>query len=815
MQRGKPGNWVIFAAVAGFALVGCKPTADTGGSKEVGNRGRTADAQYTEISGTNLTSTTASTVTVTLRSKGGIPLAGIVPTFTVSPLSANDFNFQCTASNSAGVSNCSFRSYDAGVTKTLQLTSPVVKTGNSVTVTRAASEIRVTTQPTSATVVNTNNSAVVQLFDPLGTQVTGDSSTVITATLTTVSNTNLSGLTPTLRVGGVACSPCTLTATAGEAQFAGANAIRVNTSGSYKLVFSAPGLTSGTSNTFTSVNDTAAQLIFTTQPSTSVAPNEIFPTQPIVSIADATGNLVTTGGCETNTVELSLVVAAGLGTGTLVGDVADSGSGGVVSYANNSLRIDRNAGTPNSYKINADDNPNCASGALTNAQSSTMTVSDVGIPAALQFSQQPSSATTTGTVIPRQPKVRVVDSSGNLVSNNQTLSITLSAGASCPGVVIGGTNPRTVVNGVATFTDITLTHAAPPQNCQITASAAGVTSALSSVSRVTAAGVTGAALQWVNQPTTAGKNQNILAAGPASLTVRVVDSGGNLVAGDNSTTVSISKTPTTGTLSGTVTTTVSAGVATFSDLKIDTVGAYALVASAAGLTSATSNSFVIDNSGVATSLLLSSSDGADVDTEPDDYDSTITAGTVFDRMPIVRVVDPNGALVSTADGIPVTIECSNPAGCSLIGFPTTVYTSGGIADFNVSGASLRINTPMGNNLAIRATATSASLNAGTTQGPIVGSPAAASNSTSSVSILCPSAAGVADGVAFVFVKDQFGNVRVGDAVTGAWTNACSGSCSTTDSTGKSTCSFSCPAAGTTTFSVTAPAAITSTATCGF
>src|SRR5688572_17840671 len=110
-MHGKSKALLRAALAAAILLAGCKPTVGTEGNATVGNRGRTADAAFSEVSATDLTSTTASTVTVTLRSKGGAPLLGVTPTISVTPLSANDFNFQCGASDAFGVALCSFRSF--------------------------------------------------------------------------------------------------------------------------------------------------------------------------------------------------------------------------------------------------------------------------------------------------------------------------------------------------------------------------------------------------------------------------------------------------------------------------------------------------------------------------------------------------------------------------------------------------------------------------------------------------------------------------------------------------------------------------------
>jgi hypothetical protein len=108
-----------------------------------------------------------------------------------------------------------------------------------------------------------------------------------------------------------------------------------------------------------------------------------------------------------------------------------------------------------------------------------------------------------------------------------------------------------------------------------------------------------AKLAFGQQPTNTVVNTSISPA----VTVEVEDSFGNVETGDNtdSVTMAIGTNPGGGTLSGTNPVTVSAGVATFSNLSINAVGnGYTLTASSGSLTGATSNPFNITNSAPTT-----------------------------------------------------------------------------------------------------------------------------------------------------------------------------------------------------------------------
>ena len=99
-------------------------------------------------------------------------------------------------------------------------------------------------------------------------------------------------------------------------------------------------------------------------------------------------------------------------------------------------------------------------------------------------------------------------------------------------------------------------------------------------------------LLFLQQPTNTTAGQTISPA----VTVEIVDQFGNVVTSDNSDTVTltIGTNPGGGTLSGTLTVTVSGGIATFADLSIDLIGeGYTLRAMTTALTDADSGAFSI------------------------------------------------------------------------------------------------------------------------------------------------------------------------------------------------------------------------------
>jgi S-adenosylmethionine hydrolase len=121
---------------------------------------------------------------------------------------------------------------------------------------------------------------------------------------------------------------------------------------------------------------------------------------------------------------------------------------------------------------------------------------------------------------------------------------------------------------------------------------ATVTSSITGSASVTVNPAAADHLLFLQQPTNTAAGQTISPV----VTVEIVDQFGNVLTNDNSDTVTVAlgNNPGGGTLSGTLTITVSAGVATFSDLSIDQIGdGYTLFASANGLTAIESNPFSI------------------------------------------------------------------------------------------------------------------------------------------------------------------------------------------------------------------------------
>jgi hypothetical protein len=148
------------------------------------------------------------------------------------------------------------------------------------------------------------------------------------------------------------------------------------------------------------------------------------------------------------------------------------------------------------------------------------------------------------------------------------------------GGMLGGTLTMTANQGVATFSDLTLTKAASGYTLSVSGS--GVGSATTSAITVTPAVASQLVIQTQPSPTAT--------AGQPFATQPVIyeeDQYGNVETGDNSTVVSAALNSGAGPLQGTTTVTVSGGVATFTNLADNTAESITLKFTSGGLTPVT------------------------------------------------------------------------------------------------------------------------------------------------------------------------------------------------------------------------------------
>jgi len=254
-----------------------------------------------------------------------------------------------------------------------------------------------------------------------------------------------------------------------------------------------------------------------------------------------------------------------------------------------------------------------------------------GAPASLSFTVQPPDG-TAGVALTPAVEVQVFDAFGNPVLSDNSTSVTLARIGGDPAATLGGGGPVTVSNGVAVFNAITVDLVG--NDYQLQAAATGLTGDTSQVFEIFPGAA--AALRFDVQPSTTLVNSAITPA----VVVSLRDAFGNLVAGDNSTEISLILNGPGAALLNYTPTVVTGGLASFPGLAVDTAGVgYSLDAQASPgpLPTQTSALFNITESASTTSILSISPAGSQ------------TVGQAYEVVVDVTGVTPTG-LVTVDDG---------------------------------------------------------------------------------------------------------------------------------------------------------------------
>ncbi|MES2179726.1 MAG: cohesin domain-containing protein [Gemmatimonadota bacterium] len=323
------------------------------------------------------------------------------------------------------------------VTLTFSSSGLTPATSNSITtVAGPPAVVHITTQPAGA-----------QSGALLATQPVID----IRDNASSVATTATNAVTATLNgAGGTLSGTTTVNAVNGFATFTD---LRVTGAGSYTITFSSSGLTPATSSSFTITAVPATQLAVTTQPA-GAASGVAFTTQPVVQVRDASNGLV---GTAADAVTATLNGAGG----TLTGTTTVNAVNGVATFTNLVIT------GPGSYTITF------SAAGLTPANSASLTVTP-GPDNKLAMQTQPVGGATLTT----QPVVRVEDANSVLTTSNRSVTATLNGG----GGTLGGTATVNAVNGIATFTNLTVTGAG---TYTLTFSSSGVTPVISAPFTIT------------------------------------------------------------------------------------------------------------------------------------------------------------------------------------------------------------------------------------------------------------------------------------------------------------------------------------------
>jgi len=335
------------------------------------------------------------------------------------------------------------------------------------------------------------------------------------------------------------------------------------------LLLSAGALLVGSCTDSTSPGPLAARMSFLVQPQATGAGMPMSP-PIVVALEDASGQTVT--GAKG---PVTLALGANPGHARLAGSTTVDAVNGVATFRGLSLGV-----SDTGYTLTA------SSPGVGTETSDTFSIT-AGPAARLVFETQPISANAGAPITPAVT-VRVVDGFGNPT----TSSVVVTLATTTVGVALQGTTSVAAVNGMATFSDLSM--AQPGAGYVLAASAVGMTPVFSNAFSIFPGSP--AKLVFTVEPAYA---QIGLALSPP-VQVAIQDSFGNPTpSATNAITLALGANPGNATLSGTLTANAVGGVASFGNLKLDQPGVgYTLVASSGALTGATSQPFRVDTARV-------------------------------------------------------------------------------------------------------------------------------------------------------------------------------------------------------------------------
>jgi hypothetical protein len=499
-----------------------------------------------------------------------------------------------------------------------------VATGATFTATATAgpaAQLVFTVQPSNATSASAIIPAVVvALRDQYG-NATAATNNVTMAIGTNPSTGSLSGTR-------------TVAAVNGSATFSNLSIDKAGTG--YTLSATSAGLTGTTSTAFNVGAGAAANLAIAGGDNVAAVINTATSPAPSVLVTDAAGNPV-------SGVTVTFTADGARGSTMPANGQVQSGVNGIATLGAWTM-----SGTAGAHTLTA----TLDSRSVTfHATASTAAASVIDI---LSGNGQTDTA---GTVADAPLVVRVRDGSGNLVAG-AVVSWTVTNGK-----VNGSTGTVTTVTGATGQASVALTLS---ETAGTGATSATATLGNGATALFSATAVAGAPTQLA---ITAQPPASVTAAATISaITVGLRDAFGNPATGTNSVAIAFGNNPGGGLLGGTKTQNAVGGTAIFNDLSIAKSGAaYTLVASATGLTSATTNAFTVVAGAAAGLAIVQGDNGGGV------------AGSTSSPAPQVRVTDAygnnvvgasvtysvvsGGGSVTPADGI-VT---SNGSGVAALG----------------------------------------------------------------------------------------------------------------------------------------------------
>ena len=503
----------------------------------------------------------------------------------------------------------------------------------------AATRLQFTSSPgTTRTNAAFANQPVVRATDDLG---------ALDPTFTGAVTIAIKGGTGT--AGAALAGTVTMNAVGGIADFAGTNLAIDYVGVSYQLSASSGGLNSTATNDSAQFTITADRLIVTASPANPTTAGA--PLAVTVAAQDGAGHTDSTF-----TGNITLAIQTNPTSATLAGTSSKAAAGGTASFGGAGEASIARPGT--GYTLRA------SSGTLATDDSQPFDIVS-GAATKLVFSSSPSDS-TAGVAFTTQPSVEVQDAVGNIVTTYSG-NVTLAIGTNPGGGTLAGTTTVAVSNGVAAFTGLNIDKSGTGYT--LAASSTGLTGGTSTSFTISPAAA--ATLAFVATP----GNTRAAAAFTNQPVVEAQDAFGNR-ATSFSGAVTLAIKPGTGTvgaaLGGTTTVNASNGVASFSGLSIDRIGAaYQLSASAGGLTGADSGAFNITANGLAFTL------------QP--------ADTVAGQPILVKVAAQDGqgnTDTSFTGNVTLVLKNAGRGGPGLFG-TTTVAAVAGVADFTSANVNIR------------------------------------------------------------------------------------------------------------------------------
>ncbi len=418
-----------------------------------------------------------------------------------------------------------------------------------------------------------------------------------------------------------------VTAINGVATFSG---LMMNQAGVYSLSVASNGM-AGATTSFFNVNAAAAtQLVATTEPPSTGTVGAGFEVD--ITAEDSFGNVDPTFNGS-----VTLALASNPAGGTLGGTLTATAVNGVATFSGLTINT-----TGSGYTLKA-----TAQG-LTNATTSVIDVTPPAVATQLVVTTQPPSSVNAGSsfglVVEAEDGFGTVDTTFNGI-----VTVNNPAG----GAPLGQT---TAVNGVASFTGLTLDQAGDGTVLSVTSNTFAA-----NTNAFTVNGLAATQLEVV------GPFTNVLPGSPFVLEVYATDPYGNIDStNSDSVTLALANNPGSATLGGMLTATLVNGFASFSGLTISSGGSgYTLQASSTGLTAGTSDSFDV------------TSDQLVVTTQPP---SPVAVGSGFGFL--VAAENASGDVDTSFNG-PVTVVLLNYGSNSAsLGGSLTATAVNGVATFS-------------------------------------------------------------------------------------------------------------------------------------